>query len=116
MRRIPLDFHYRDVFEAMPDAYQTLLHDILIGDQTLFVHGDEVAQSWRVYTPLLESPPEYSPAISIAGYFSASAAASPAITRYSPAANIVLSGNSKSDHPSATKRRQHGRANRIAAR
>jgi glucose-6-phosphate 1-dehydrogenase len=57
LERIPLGFHYQDLFAAVPEAYQTLLEDVIDGDQTLFVHGDEVEQSWRVYTPLLESPP-----------------------------------------------------------
>ena len=26
------------------------------GNQTLFVHADEVEQSWKLYTPLLENP------------------------------------------------------------
>jgi glucose-6-phosphate 1-dehydrogenase len=56
--RIPLRFHYDGHFDgSMPDAYQTLLLDVIEGDQTLFVHGDEVEESWRIYTPLLENPP-----------------------------------------------------------
>ncbi|MEM6994294.1 MAG: glucose-6-phosphate dehydrogenase [Myxococcota bacterium] len=58
LQRVPLRFVYGDRFHgAMPEAYQTLLLDVLEGDQTLFVHGDEVEESWRVYTPLLENPP-----------------------------------------------------------
>ena len=45
----------------MPEAYQTLLLDILDGDQTLFVHAAEVEESWRVYTPLIEAPPGVQP-------------------------------------------------------
>ena len=41
----------------MPDAYKTLLLDVLEGDQTLFVHADEVEESWRIYSPLLSNPP-----------------------------------------------------------
>ena len=40
----------------MPEAYETHLHDVLIGDQTVFVHADEVTESWRLYTPLLDKP------------------------------------------------------------
>jgi glucose-6-phosphate 1-dehydrogenase len=50
-----LRFRYGEVFERLPDAYETLLLDILQGDQTLFVHADEVINSWRLYTPLLDS-------------------------------------------------------------
>ena len=34
---------------------------MISGDQTLFVHADEVEQSWRIYSPLLENPPEVRP-------------------------------------------------------
>lgn len=58
LERIPLKFHYDEHFdEVMPDAYETLLLDVLQGDQTLFVHADEVEESWRIYTPLIEEPP-----------------------------------------------------------
>ena len=55
LQRIPLRFHYGEQFDEMPEAYQTLLHDVLSGDQTLFVHGDEVEHSWRVYAPVLDA-------------------------------------------------------------
>jgi glucose-6-phosphate 1-dehydrogenase len=49
------DFSYGDAFGPLPDAYETLLLDIIIGDQTLFVHADEVEASWRLFTPILEA-------------------------------------------------------------
>lgn len=49
-----LHFRYAEAFGPLPDAYETLLLDILIGDQTLFVRADEVEAVWRLYTPLLE--------------------------------------------------------------
>jgi glucose-6-phosphate 1-dehydrogenase len=52
--RIPLGFRYDDRFPPMPEAYETLLLDVLEGDQTLFVHADEVEESWRLYAPALE--------------------------------------------------------------
>ncbi|MBL4685834.1 MAG: glucose-6-phosphate dehydrogenase [Nannocystaceae bacterium] len=58
LEKVPLRFFYGDHFHGvMPDAYQTLLLDVLEGDQTLFVHGDEVEESWRVYQRLLDAPP-----------------------------------------------------------
>ncbi len=57
LQRIPLHFRYKELFSEMTDGYQTLLHDVLTGDQTLFVHADEVRESWRLYTPLIENPP-----------------------------------------------------------
>ena len=50
-----LSFSYQDAFGPMPDAYRTLLRDIITGDQTLFVHADEVEASWTLYTPVLEA-------------------------------------------------------------
>lgn len=52
-----LHFRYAEVFGRLPDAYETLLLDIITGDQTLFVHADEVEAAWRLYTPLLEHRP-----------------------------------------------------------
>ena len=53
LERIPLRFQYGDRFESLPDAYETLLLDVLRGDQTLFVHSEEVLESWRLFDPLL---------------------------------------------------------------
>ena len=49
-----LTFRYEEAFGALPDAYETLLLDVVTGDQTLFVHADEVEAAWALYTPLLE--------------------------------------------------------------
>lgn len=57
MVRIPLGFRYRDLFDDVSDAYETLLLDIMLGDQTLFVHADEVDYSWRYFSELLSRPP-----------------------------------------------------------
>ncbi len=54
IEKMPLEFRYEEAFGPLPDAYTTLLADILDGDQTLFVHAEEVEASWRLYTPLLE--------------------------------------------------------------
>ncbi len=50
-----LRFMYADEFDRLPDAYQTLLFDIIQGDQTLFVRADEVEASWRLYDPVIEA-------------------------------------------------------------
>jgi len=56
-----MHFRYAEAFGPLPDAYETLLLDIMTGDQTLFVHADEVEASWRLYTPLLEQRPPVHP-------------------------------------------------------
>ncbi len=53
-----LQFKYADTFSPLPDAYETLLLDVLEGDQTLFVRADEVDEAWRLYMPVLEHPPQ----------------------------------------------------------
>jgi glucose-6-phosphate 1-dehydrogenase len=53
LQRLTLHFDYGEEFKFLPEAYQTLLLDVLRGDQTLFVHADEVEASWRVYAPIL---------------------------------------------------------------
>lgn len=54
LKKLPLHFRYEEAFGELPEAYETLLLDVLTGDQTLFVHADEVEASWDLYTPLLE--------------------------------------------------------------
>jgi glucose-6-phosphate 1-dehydrogenase len=54
MQRLPLHFSYDEAFKALPEAYQTLILDLLTGDQTLFVHADEVETAWQLYAPLLD--------------------------------------------------------------
>ncbi len=55
IEQLPLHFMYSEAFDALPEAYQTLILDLLRGDPTLFVHADEVETSWALYTPVLES-------------------------------------------------------------
>ena len=50
-----MHFSYAEAFGPLPDAYHTLLVDVLQGDQTLFVSADETAASWKLYTPVLKS-------------------------------------------------------------
>jgi len=49
-----LNFKYSEAFGSSPDAYEALLLDVINGDQTLFVHSDEVESAWNLYTPLLK--------------------------------------------------------------
>lgn len=56
-----LHFRYSEAFKPLPDAYETLLLDILQGDATLFVSDEWVEASWRLYTPLLEKKPKVVP-------------------------------------------------------
>lgn len=48
-----LHFHYDEAFAPLPPAYETLLADVMTGDQTLFVRADEVEEAWRIVAPAL---------------------------------------------------------------
>jgi glucose-6-phosphate 1-dehydrogenase len=51
-----LQFDYREAFGGeLPEAYETLLGDVMTGDQTLFVTADFTETAWRLYDPLLSS-------------------------------------------------------------
>ena len=39
-----------------PDAYERLLHDAMLGDQTLFTRLDGVERAWELVEPVLEHP------------------------------------------------------------
>jgi glucose-6-phosphate 1-dehydrogenase len=49
-----LHFKYSDAFGPLPDAYENLLLDVVVGDQMLFVRYDEVEESWKTYSLLVE--------------------------------------------------------------
>ena len=50
-----MQFRYAEAFGApRSGGYETLLLEIVRGDQTLFVHADEAEASWRLYGPLLQ--------------------------------------------------------------
>jgi glucose-6-phosphate 1-dehydrogenase len=52
-----LRYRYAEGFAPLPEAYETLLLDIMAGDQTLFVRADEVEWAWRLYARALDPPP-----------------------------------------------------------
>jgi glucose-6-phosphate 1-dehydrogenase len=53
VRDVSMDFLYGESFtESSPEAYERLILDVLLGDQTLFPRNAEVESSWRVIDPL----------------------------------------------------------------
>ena len=55
MSSLEMDFRYSEVFEEEAgDAYERLLLDAMLGDQTLFVRSDDMAVAWALITPVLE--------------------------------------------------------------
>lgn len=49
-----MQYRYPPESDSLWDGYETLLLEVLRGDQTLFVHADETEASWRLYGPLLK--------------------------------------------------------------
>jgi glucose-6-phosphate 1-dehydrogenase len=53
-RTVEMDFSYGSSFGVTSaDAYNRLLLDAMLGDQTLFTRSDEVEEAWRIVTPAL---------------------------------------------------------------
>ena len=56
LRSVGMDFSYARAFPGpTADAYERLLHDVMIGDPTLFIRTDEVEQAWKIVDPLLSA-------------------------------------------------------------
>jgi len=56
MSTLNMNLNYRDIFGIdMPQAYQRLLLDCMLGDQTLFTRADDVQATWRLLTPILQA-------------------------------------------------------------
>lgn len=56
MSTLEMAVDYQEVFGVkMPEAYQRLLLDCMLGDQTLFTRHDSILASWEILMPVLES-------------------------------------------------------------
>ena len=58
VRLSPVDmrFSYREAFDdAPPEAYETLLLDVMQGDSTLFKRTDQVEAAWSVMMPIIDA-------------------------------------------------------------
>lgn len=58
MQLNPVDmlFNYSDTYtHGAPEAYETLLLDVIEGDATLFMRADQVEAAWKIVTPILET-------------------------------------------------------------
>jgi glucose-6-phosphate 1-dehydrogenase len=53
---VDLVFDYKGTYtEETPEAYETLLLDTMLGDQTLFMRGDQVEAAWDLLMPILHA-------------------------------------------------------------
>ncbi|MES0371335.1 MAG: glucose-6-phosphate dehydrogenase [Mariprofundaceae bacterium] len=55
LRGVKLDASYGMAGSGIPDAYETLFHDILLGEAGLFSRADEVEESWRIVEPIMQA-------------------------------------------------------------
>jgi glucose-6-phosphate 1-dehydrogenase len=56
LRPVDMRFSYHQSFDApSPDAYETLLWDVMKGDATLFMRADQVEAAWQWLMPVLGS-------------------------------------------------------------
>lgn len=54
----PVDmiFSYKDAYDGQePEAYETLLLDVMAGNPTLFMRSDQVEAAWKIIMPILEA-------------------------------------------------------------
>jgi len=55
LRPVDMRFSYDEAFNIpTPDAYETLLWDVMVGDATLFMRADQVEAAWRLLMPILD--------------------------------------------------------------
>lgn len=56
-RSVDMDYHYSEEFgpNALPEAYERLLLDVVNGDASLFTRSDQTELSWDLFDPILES-------------------------------------------------------------
>ena len=58
LMQVPLDMSFADALgdeaEDVPDAYERLIMDVIRGNQTLFMRGDEVEAAWAWADPIIQ--------------------------------------------------------------
>jgi len=55
LRPVDMRFSYREAFNVpVPEAYETLLLEVMRGDATLFMRADQVEIAWAVVQPILD--------------------------------------------------------------
>jgi glucose-6-phosphate 1-dehydrogenase len=52
---VDMNFRYEEHFDARPaNGYETLIHDVMTGDSTLFKRADHIEASWALVEPVLD--------------------------------------------------------------
>jgi glucose-6-phosphate 1-dehydrogenase len=56
LNTVDMIFDYKTTYSSYtPEAYETLLLDVMIGDQTLFMRGDQVEAAWELLMPIIHA-------------------------------------------------------------
>ena len=56
LQSVKMNFSYSDWFPPQQNVgYETLLYDVMIGDQTLFQRADQVEEGWRIVQSVLDA-------------------------------------------------------------
>lgn len=56
VKNAALDFHYSSLSDGkLPEAYERLINDCMMGDSTLYTRGDALEACWKFIDPLLEA-------------------------------------------------------------
>jgi glucose-6-phosphate 1-dehydrogenase len=56
LNTVDMVFDYKGTYQTQaPEAYETLLLDVMLGDQTLFMRADQVEEAWDLVMPILNS-------------------------------------------------------------
>ncbi len=79
-RSVDMDYHYRDFFKKkdIPEAYERLLLDVIMGDASLFTRADQTELSWALFDPIInywEDPSSPQPEIYESGSWGPQSAA-----------------------------------------
>ena len=54
VKQVGMDFRYDSLSKNyLPDAYERLLLDAMLGDSTLYARSDALEASWRLIAPIL---------------------------------------------------------------
>jgi glucose-6-phosphate 1-dehydrogenase len=68
IKNVGMDFHYSDLADShIPEAYERLILDALLGDSTLYARADAVEQAWKFIDPILNAW-KSDPSIKLYGY------------------------------------------------
>ncbi|VAW35665.1 Glucose-6-phosphate 1-dehydrogenase [hydrothermal vent metagenome] len=59
---VSMDFSYAQAYDVkMAEAYERLIHDSMLGDATLFPHSQEIEESWKIISGILEGWESFPP-------------------------------------------------------